>query len=458
MSRKLPAGGGSIDASTAPYANATARRSLAAVLAGHCNVLLVLLFVGIHTGLSVEVLTHYLLSLIAAVWIVYLLRSRIVADVQKWFLWFFGATAFICVMSAVEGTKDYAFAVHGAMTFQYNFFIGFSAYYAFMQIGLRRIRKTFFWIAIILVVGAWLEVIGIVKPLSDWFRESTILGFVYDADARDLFQYGAVRPKFFASEPSLLGMSIAISIFLWLGSYRAWPPTKELAKAGVLLVLGLYFVRSPTIIFGPVAYVLLQATVLARTQTSRLRRLAFRCTPWIYAAIITLFPLIFMYILLTDPHPPKYILTSSFFERVIEPYLFVLKVMQVHPFFGVGLLDDNALTNLAIQAAGPFGKIFLGGGIQGALLLGQRVSNALWNVFISFGVAGSAILIYFLSRLMRLLKSPLSLFSFVPIICFTFWQGYGRVNLPAAWFVLFAAIALCSLRMNAEAARQGTGV
>src|SRR5690242_9894784 len=100
MSRKLPAGGSSIDGSTAPYTNATAKLPLAAqVLAGHCNVLLVLLFVGIHTGLSVEVLTHYLLSVIAAVWIVYLLRDRIVADVQRWFLWFFGGTAFICIMS-----------------------------------------------------------------------------------------------------------------------------------------------------------------------------------------------------------------------------------------------------------------------------------------------------------------------------------------------------------------------
>jgi hypothetical protein len=70
----------------------------------------------------------------------------------------------------------------------------------------------------LLVVGSVLEVAGLIRELSDAFREWAFGGMytLYDGDARDINFVGWARPKLFATEPSAVSKMFIVSINSWL--------------------------------------------------------------------------------------------------------------------------------------------------------------------------------------------------------------------------------------------------
>jgi hypothetical protein len=70
----------------------------------------------------------------------------------------------------------------------------------------------------LLLVGSVLEVIGLIREVSDAFREWAYWGIftLYDADARDINFVGWPRPKLFATEPSAVSKMFIVSSNAWL--------------------------------------------------------------------------------------------------------------------------------------------------------------------------------------------------------------------------------------------------
>ena len=70
----------------------------------------------------------------------------------------------------------------------------------------------------VLVVGSVLEVAGLIREISDAFREWAYGGTftLYDGDARDISFVGWVRPKLFATEPSAVSKMFIVTINSWL--------------------------------------------------------------------------------------------------------------------------------------------------------------------------------------------------------------------------------------------------
>ena len=140
--------------------------------------------------------------------------------VPQWFgAFFFAVMALAILASALNG--GFTDHLRASAFFIYNMIIGYATFLGLTKMGARRVEHAFFWFAVVLIVGAALEVYGPIRPVSDWFRHTFDSWHgVYEGDIRDLTNYGAVRPKFFASEPSGLGGTTAFCLTLWLGARR----------------------------------------------------------------------------------------------------------------------------------------------------------------------------------------------------------------------------------------------
>jgi hypothetical protein len=123
----------------------------------------------------------------------------------------------------------------------------------------------------LLVVGSVLEVTGLIRGASDAFREWAYGGVytLYDGDARDINFVGWPRPKFFATEPSVVSRMFIVSINSWLAVRVTGKKTVILVAATGLMFL---IMGSPMfVVSGAITLTILvwnrQASIQSRVAT-----------------------------------------------------------------------------------------------------------------------------------------------------------------------------------------------
>lgn len=196
-------------------------------------------------------------------------------------------------------------------------------------------RKNFLHVLLLVVfIGVCLEKYTPVGEISDSFRQMVYQPTrLYGAGDRDILTMGAVRPKFFGSEPSYLGVMTAVLVYLnFINAASVQHRATLLAAGGFAFLL----IRSP-IVGGTF---LMMALYYAVRGGVRLRGVV-----WISAAVASITGLWF-YIsayltsLLIDIFPRIANLLSgqdgSLILRLVVPADLVLKTLQTYPLFGVG--------------------------------------------------------------------------------------------------------------------------
>ncbi|UWZ86142.1 O-antigen ligase family protein [Occallatibacter riparius] len=419
--------------------------------AAYANVgFVMLLFFGIHTGVSLPFLPHEFLAFLAACGLYLANRNRVTVRVLIWFVATFVAMSAVGLLAGQSAGVSFGTELRAIANFIYDIFTGLSVYYGLLRLGRDRVRKLFWAVLLVLVIGSVLEVVGIVKPLSDGFRQAVLTQGIYDLNDRDVAMYGALRPKFFASEPANLGVSISVSFYLWFAAMHR-PRRKHYLAAFILLAVALYFVRSPVVVFGAIAYAL--TVCITRPWKGRWKRYLSSFIPRVYAVVAFLIPGVLLG-LTNVSGAPAYLTSHSMFSREIAPYYMAVQSVQSHPFFGIGLQNDDQLTNIALGVYTMPGQEdkFSYENLEG---FGQNSCNAFWFTFISFGIVGSIILGIMVARLLKLLRVRVSFISLCCVACLTYWMTFGRVNSPVAWFTFFVVAAACQLRMSNDMLNSG---
>lgn len=207
------------------------------------------------------------------------------------------------------------------------------------DLGKERVGRWFWWISITLLVGAALEVAGPLKGISDSVRgmlySDTIL---YTNDARDIQQFGLVRPKLFTSEPSHFGKFITLCVLV---SFLA---KGHPIRHGLVLVVAYLISNTSVILFGGVAVF---AVFVQRTMTSK----RYRQLTVISVISLSLGVLILSYYLAVDRlgfggEP----IEASAFMRVVRPYLVAHQALQESPFIGFGIGSSELLSGFNVIA------------------------------------------------------------------------------------------------------------
>jgi hypothetical protein len=385
---------------------------------------------------------HFFLAFLATLGIFMANYAKISFRVVLWFVITLILMTIIGLVASTFSGGDYDESFRATCNFIYDIFTGLGVYFALIQLGRLKIQRIFLIVLLVLIAGSILEVAGIGKSISDEFRASVVKTHLYEKNERDIEDYGGIRPKFFASEPSALGMSIAISFYLWFSAVRR-PKLKHYTMAFLLLAVALYAVRTPVIVFGIFAYAL--TACVTRQRKGGWKDHLYRFIPPAYALGAVLAPSVFLGLFLSAS-APAYMMTGSFFSRMIGPFYVAKNVLISQPLFGIGLMNPDALNHATISAYSSTGGLTHvdPGGLD---LLGSVMVNAFWLTFVSFGACGTIILALLVRWMLRILKVPTSFAAVSLVVCFTFWQSTARINSPHAWLTFFAVAAICKLRL-----------
>jgi hypothetical protein len=233
-------------------------------------------------------------------------------------------------------------------------------------------------LSVVLVAGAFLEVIGVLRPISDSFREMAFPeAYFYEADERDVTITGFPRPKFFTAEPSYL----AIGFFAFINSWLILTYSKKrLFVACSVTLLMFVLTGSPVIVLS-----LIVSLIIAQFSEPDFTSLVFigvlACVaglglastqPQVFTSFLDRFGETYQNLGTSNP--------TSENLRLVFPYLTLVDVLRGSPFFGVGVAGKELVERYSSLPVDP------------SAALGN---NALAWFFIYLGLVGSLLFIRF---------------------------------------------------------------
>lgn len=238
-------------------------------------------------------------------------------------------------------------------------------------------RILFFALAII-VLGVFLEVLGIVKPLSDSFRATVYPSeYLYAADDRDIQLVGWMRPKLFTSEPSHVVKMFCVLLNGWLLLGFS------LRRFQAVLILSAIFalITSSLIIVGSI---FLSSFIAYRES----RRSGFS-VKWLALLGVIFVGVSILYLdLNVIQQRVSAILSMEVAQtsesiRMVLPIIAVLEVLREFPIFGVGFgggefVAEISTTNMEVKhlvGSNGLATAFLYYGVLGVLAM----ALLLWN-------------------------------------------------------------------------------
>jgi hypothetical protein len=409
---------------------------------------LMLIFLGIHTGIAIapggRLLVPFALSGIGAVGI---LMSGIGWLSRKTLQLSFLLIGCLAVMAFFTSLSDNALPQHliSSFLFLYSIVVAAATFWGLSMVRLTRLRMFFLTAAVILIVGSALEVYGPLKPISDEFRSAANnwrSQDLYVSDSRDIFQYGGMRPKFFATEPSILGITIGYSILFFFLSSRKYN-LLSLGAAAALTGIAFFIVRSPTIVICWLAAVMFYVAELGARQTVPFARV-------LCLSILALSGILYVPGIVASS--TNYGRTGSYFVRELGPVLVAGEVVRTHPLFGVGFGGATGMVSSIINAysgpsAGQHGDV-LQQALTDPLVARKLITNQFWEYWADLGLLGGVLILVLLWRILGNFSVPnrLLVFSSGALIM----TNAGGVPDPTIWVGIFSIAALYKSHTDAR--------
>jgi len=305
-----------------------------------------------------------------------------------------------------------------------------------------RVEKVLFRICLVLLVGVFLENIGLLRGVSDTFREFvyTSGGYrVYDGDERDISLAGFIRPKLFTSEPSLL----AIGFFAVSSSWLILTPMKKSWMVFILGTLIMYLMLPSPILIGSL---LLSFIIIFLSKVASRR--AFVNNIIIFSLILLLVVLYFSFngggsigsrLSHALSSSDSYAITSSNM-RITFPFITLVDVLGASPLFGLGIGGKDAVVNYSSL---PFN--------DASIIIGN---NAFVMMFLYLGIVGGGLFLWALYKYVnKYLYIPQIIL--LMIIVFVLMQFMGGFVTPRFWGYVLLFIAI--IRKRAEILQRSFG-
>jgi hypothetical protein len=240
----------------------------------------------------------------------------------------------------------------------------------------RWLTRALFALWVVLLVGAALEVVGILTPVSDSFREAAYSAgsySVYESDARDISIVGHVRPSLFTTEPSLLAIGFFVFVNSWLVAAYS---QRNLLVACIAAMVMLGVSGSPILLLS-----LAVSLIIMLFSERNVSSLWFSITLAFIGIAVAFYVRPDIASDLTARFSDAYqnigtLRATSENRRLIYPYITLVDVLKNSPFFGVGISGKELVEDYSsLPSAYP-------------TVMGN---NALAMFFIYLGVVGSAL-------------------------------------------------------------------
>ncbi len=310
----------------------------------------------------------------------------------------------------------------------------------FLALPFDKLISVLWAIILFLVIGCILERIGIIKPLTMWYREWAFMGSSYENtinnDLRDMNISGFVRPVFFTSEPSLV--AIGFHVFVVCLCLIERRDTALLVLVGITVFFVL-LMGSPITFFTLFSEVLIYLyygqvnfkKIISISLSAILLLLVISQIPFIASIYSTIFERIMEETVAEG---------SSLYARVYFPYFeFLPSMMQKYPWSGLGFGGREKLI------AETYGAGISVADINTDFLEG---ANSFVRIIAYLGIFGTLGLFGILAYYIRKSGSKRVLLFF--LLWVIFCQTLGTFETPRFWGYTFMILA-CFIKIETRA-------
>jgi hypothetical protein len=300
-----------------------------------------------------------------------------------------------------------------------------------------RLARLMLGFSLVLITGCVLEIAGLLRPVSNAFRDLAFPAGAVSFRARDLEIAGFERPSLFTSEPSDVAKFLLLTSFGYVAAsthrlrhlvglalcIAATTLTRSpiaillLPLQALLMLLGRPLVRMPRVVSRPMTWVaLLLAAVLATGFAASM--LAGRIQQAVEGR------------------------DASSTVRLAVPVVTAWETLQVSPWWGAGISGTESIEDSIVLGFELVGIAALADpqAMNSETTLSNLIGNAFWLHWINLGLFGGTIAIGLLAGLMHSLGVRRRLLAFATI--FVFAQTMGGAHAPYFWSFVAMAIGL----------------
>ncbi len=248
---------------------------------------------------------------------------------------------------------------------------GVILYKKFSEENKQTFRKVLGTFLVFLVFGSVLEIAGILRPVSDFFRSLFYSESLYAGDVRDVALTGHVRPKLFTSEPSHLTKGFMVICNAW---YLLKPSNKTFFKA-LILHLYMFWAEASPIVILSLGILFFSNLLLSKNKIPSIVILVTFLSTAAYIGIKYAEEIQQISALAGRLEKSSSGDDGSVNQRLIYPMFTSVDVIKNYPFFGIGILNKGySLKVTRYQSVGDPNQ-----------LLGN---NGFFNFISYFGVFG----------------------------------------------------------------------
>lgn len=321
----------------------------------------------------------------------------------------------------------------GAVQLLYSVTISLGCFLELRRWDKDRVANLFYWMAIFIVLGCFLEVYTSFKEVSDSFRSYAFDTHLYDASFRDELIFGRDRPKLFTSEPSYVALFLFLSLTV---SYCLTTQRFANLKLAFLALMGTVLIGSPIVMMVFAVPIIVFLLLQDRQKVSNVSWGKMLGGEVLFGVALLV---VISSVLSERLEQISEGSDDSFSGRITAPPLATYLILSKYPLFGVGI---DAKAEIASEVGNVFARMEVYVGDEDDL--GNSVTNSFWLHWIYFGLLGGVCMGFLIYKLMKLSGVRHPWFPFVMTIIS--WQAMGGYVDPRSWFFFFMFMLIPVLR------------
>ena len=325
----------------------------------------------------------------------------------------------------------------GLLQWSYSIVVAYALALEMLQWRRERLAKLMLVLALAVLAGCVLEIIGLLRPVSNAFRGLAFPAHPVDFRERDLLIAGFERPLLFTAEPSDVAKFLLLTSFAYV--------VLSTSRAKHFVGLGLC-VAATALTRSPIAILLLPLQALVLVLGGPLVAVPrWASRPLTLTGLATLAILaggVVASLLAARIGQAAEGGDASSIIRLVAPVAIAWETLRASPWWGAGIsgtesIEETIVTGYELAGVAAAADT---AGLGPRQALANLVANAFWLHWINLGLLGGLVAIWLLLGLMKSLGVRRVWFALGAI--FVFSQTMGAAHGPYFWSFVAACIAL----------------
>lgn len=391
---------------------------------------------GLYSGISLyitdELFIPYILCGISAIYF-FIMSLNDLKVYQLSPVVYLAVITFIGIIFSDQMSEYFVERFKGFVQLFYSIIISFVFYLNLKKWKPRAVCSLFLVFIILILIGTFFEIFTDFKEVSDDFRDKIFKGNLYDADLRDIYFYGMIRPKLFTEEPSHVAKFYLICLFVWFSL------SENKVRYIIMLlftVLGIVLIRSHLVLIIIPITIIVEAFYRKKVKFYVQNKYKVLAVDKSFAILVILVAIILILSIniIIDKRVNQIISgdDESFKIRFTGPIIIAFEVLKKYPLLGAGIsgkeVIEEIINNVYYKIDVKYFSVY------------SFSTNIIMSFFIYYGVLGGILFGFGIYIFIKRQKIEQIKYLFIIFIMYSQTMG-GFVSMrPWGYLFIIAAV------------------